>query len=188
MDFSTKFERLKPSYFNAVISAIHSSWNILYSFLLYIFYILINAFFENGSFSSIQVSPIQILLIIYLFLSVLSAIYNFFKALIDIYFTIFTLYNSQIQFSYGIFSKTSLFLPKNKITDTQISQSLLEKILSLKSVSLSVPNNPTIAVIRGIRNDVFLPDLLIFVAAVYLFSSLLKMGWGLQFLWFYFNH
>lgn len=29
-------------------------------------------------------------------------------------------------------------------------------------------------------------DLAIFVAAVYFFSSLLKMGWGLQFLWFYY--
>lgn len=31
-----------------------------------------------------------------------------------------------------------------------------------------------------------LADLSIFVASIYFFSSLLKMGWGLQFLWFYF--
>ena len=152
MDFSDKTTEIKPSVLNAFIAAIDSSWNILYSSLLYFGVILFEVLFGKGQFDGFLSSPFLILLFIYLGFSILTVIYKFFESLVRINFTNYLIYPNQVQINFGVFNKFSLFLSREKITDTLVTKSFWEKIFGLKSISLSVPNNPAIAVIQGIPN------------------------------------
>lgn len=154
MDFSSKENSIKPSYLNAVIAGIESSWNLFYSTSLYFIFIIVDTLMNNGNINDILTSPFQIILLIYLVFSIGQSIYQFFITLIKIYFTNFCIYEKQYQIEFGIFSKTFLFIPTNKITDIKVTRSFFEKIFNLKSISLSVPNNPSIAVIAGINKEV----------------------------------
>lgn len=139
IDFSNDPEIFNPSLRGILVEGINSFWGVLSSLLIYIFLI----FIESGlHIRNAVVNFLLVILIIYIIIGIISAFIRIFVGFINIYFTEYFKYKDFLFLRTGVLSKLEMYIPNISLTDTMTTQSFLEKIFGLHSITLSIKNNP----------------------------------------------
>ncbi len=143
---------LKPSYFGAIATASNASLSIVYSIGIYIFYLVIDAIFLSRQVFSSGIGILSNIIIIYLIFGIISSVWSFIISFFRIYFTSYFFFDKYIHIKFGVFTKSNFYLHDSNFTDLITTRSFIEKLLGIKSVTISAPNNPSIANISQIPN------------------------------------